>query len=86
MRAGIHCALANRQIITHLVRQVFAEVLPAARLSLLYDVSHNTCKEEEHLVDGEKKRLRVFRRSKRSRCGCAARSDSPSIGRSRSSC
>ena len=62
MRAGIHCALANRQIITHLVRQVFAEVLPAARLSLLYDVSHNTCKEEEHLVDGEKKRLFVHRK------------------------
>jgi tRNA-splicing ligase RtcB len=62
MRAGIHCALANRQIITHLVRQVFAELLPAARLSLLYDVSHNTCKEEEHLVDGEKKRLFVHRK------------------------
>jgi len=62
MRAGIHCALANRQIITHLVRQVFAELLPAARLSLLYDVSHNTCKEEEHLIDGQKKRLFVHRK------------------------
>jgi tRNA-splicing ligase RtcB len=62
MRAGIHCALANRQIITHLVRQVFAELLPGARLSLLYDVSHNTCKEEEHLIDGEKKRLFVHRK------------------------
>jgi tRNA-splicing ligase RtcB len=62
MRAGIHCALANRQIITHLVRQVFAEILPAARLSLLYDVSHNTCKEEEHLVAGERKRLFVHRK------------------------
>jgi tRNA-splicing ligase RtcB len=62
MRAGIHCALANRQIITHLVRQVFAEVLPNARLTLLYDVSHNTCKEEEHLVDGQTKRLFVHRK------------------------
>jgi tRNA-splicing ligase RtcB len=62
MRAGIHCALANRQIITHLVRQVFAEVLPAARLTLLYDVSHNTCKEEEHVVDGQRKRLFVHRK------------------------
>jgi tRNA-splicing ligase RtcB len=62
MRAGIHCALANRQIITHLVRQVFAELIPAARLSLLYDVSHNTCKEEEHLIEGEKKRLFVHRK------------------------
>jgi tRNA-splicing ligase RtcB len=52
MRAGINCALANRQIITHLVRRAFAEVLPAADLTLLYDVSHNTCKLEEHRCDG----------------------------------
>jgi tRNA-splicing ligase RtcB len=62
MRAGIHCALANRQIVTHLVREVFAEIVPAARLRLLYDVSHNTCKEEEHVIDGEKKRLFVHRK------------------------
>lgn len=48
MRAAINCALANRQILTHLVRGVFAELLPRARLPLLYDVSHNTCKVEEH--------------------------------------
>ncbi len=48
MRAGINCALANRQILTHLVRGVFAETLPKAQLSLLYDVSHNTCKVEAH--------------------------------------
>ncbi len=48
MCAGINCALANRQILTHLVRKVFAELLPQARLALLYDVSHNTCKLEEH--------------------------------------
>lgn len=51
MRAGTNCALANRQIITHLVRETFSKVLPKARLRLLYDVSHNTCKEEEHRVD-----------------------------------
>jgi len=62
MRAAINCALANRQIITHLVRQAFAEVMPHVRLPLLYDVSHNTCKVEEHLVDGERKRLYVHRK------------------------
>ena len=30
----------------HLVREVFARLLPAARLPLLYDVSHYTCKVE----------------------------------------
>ena len=55
MRAGINCALANRQILTHLVREVFAQVLPEAALTLLYDVSHNTCKVEQHVVDGERR-------------------------------
>ncbi len=62
MRAGINCALANRQILTHLTRKVFAEVLPQARLPLLYDVSHNTCKVEEHEVDGRMKKLHVHRK------------------------
>jgi tRNA-splicing ligase RtcB len=48
MRAAINCALANRQILTHLVREVFRGILPQARLPLLYDVSHNTCKVEAH--------------------------------------
>lgn len=62
MRAAINCALANRQIITHLVREVFADVLPEADLSLLYDVSHNTCKVEEHAIDGTPTRLFVHRK------------------------
>ena len=62
MRAAINCALANRQILTHLVRQVFAKWLPGANLPLLYDVSHNTCKLEEHRVDGELRPLYVHRK------------------------
>lgn len=62
MRAGINCALANRQILTHLARVAFAEILPEARLDLLFDVSHNTCKEEEHRVDGVPRRLFVHRK------------------------
>lgn len=62
MRAAMNCALANRQIITHLVREAFADVLPQATLTLLYDVSHNTCKIEEHLIDGAARRLFVHRK------------------------
>jgi len=62
MRAAINCALANRQILTQLVRQVFADLLPQASLPLLYDVSHNTCKVEEHRTDGESRRLYVHRK------------------------
>jgi tRNA-splicing ligase RtcB len=62
MRAGINCALANRQILTHLTRQAVADILPDAQLDLLYDVSHNTCKEERHDVDGRSQRLLVHRK------------------------
>jgi tRNA-splicing ligase RtcB len=62
MRAAMNCAMANRQVLTAIVRRVFAQLLPAARLPLLYDVSHNTCKEETHLVDGVRRRLFVHRK------------------------
>jgi tRNA-splicing ligase RtcB len=62
MRAGINCALANRQIITHLVRQAFATILPQANLTLLYDVSHNTCKLETHLCNGAPKPVFIHRK------------------------
>jgi tRNA-splicing ligase RtcB len=62
MRAAINCALANRQILTHLAREAFAHVLPHARLSLLYDVSHNTCKIEGHEIDGQVRRLYIHRK------------------------
>jgi tRNA-splicing ligase RtcB len=62
MRAGINCAFANRQIITHLVRQAFDTVLPQATLTLLYDVSHNTCKLESHVCNGAAKPLFLHRK------------------------
>jgi tRNA-splicing ligase RtcB len=62
MRAGMNCALANRQIITHLTRAVVEELLPSARLDLLYDVSHNICKVETHVVDGVERDLYVHRK------------------------
>jgi tRNA-splicing ligase RtcB len=62
MRAAINCALANRQIITHLVRQAFVEVIPQAEITVLYDLSHNTCKVEEHQVNGHSKQVFIHRK------------------------
>lgn len=62
MRAAINCALANRQVLTQNTRDVFARFFPSARLTLLYDVSHNTCKVEEHEVDGQVRKLFVHRK------------------------
>lgn len=62
MRAAINCALANRQILTHLTRSVFTGIFDNADLTLLYDVSHNTCKIEVHEIKGQAKRLFVHRK------------------------
>lgn len=62
MRAAINCALANRQIVTHLVRQAFSEMFPQTDLPLMYDVSHNTCKVEEHRIGNQSRRLFVHRK------------------------
>lgn len=62
VNAGINCALANRQAIAHLVRKGFKRVLPDFNVEMLYDISHNTCKIEEYVVDGKKKTLYVHRK------------------------
>lgn len=62
MRAGINCALANRQVLTHLTRQALSGLFPGLAAPLLYDVSHNTCKLETHRVDGENKNLFIHRK------------------------
>jgi tRNA-splicing ligase RtcB len=62
MRAAINCALANREIIGHLTRQVFARFFRHGELPLMFDVSHNTCKLELHEVDGEPRRLFIHRK------------------------
>lgn len=66
MKCAINMAFANRQVILHQVRQVFAEVLgrDPAKLGMhqVYDVTHNTAKLEHHLVDGKERRLLIHRK------------------------
>ncbi len=62
MRAACNCAIANRQILTRLVREVFGRLFDGLSLPLLYDVSHNTCSLEKHVVNGVEKELFVHRK------------------------
>ncbi len=62
MACGVNCALANRQVLSHLVKKVLKRVIPGVDCRLIYDVSHNTCKKETHLVDGRPKTLYVHRK------------------------
>ena len=64
--AAVNYALANRQTILHWVRESFQNVFRRTTedmgLDLVYDVSHNIVKLEEHIVDGEKRKLWVHRK------------------------
>jgi tRNA-splicing ligase RtcB len=66
MTAAANTAFANRQLITHRVREVMARVFsrPAEALGLevIYDVCHNTAKLERYLVDGVPTELVVHRK------------------------
>ncbi len=66
MAAAANFAFANRQMMTHWVRQTFESVLslpPAATgLDVIYDVCHNIAKIETHQVDGVSRRLCVHRK------------------------
>lgn len=66
MAAAANFAFANRQIITHWVRETFQDVLKLSPrdlgLELVYDVAHNIAKIETHQVNGKKQRLCVHRK------------------------
>ena len=62
MNAAINVALANRQILAHITRRVLGHFFPGRAVETLFDVSHNTCKPERHLVDGRERLLYVHRK------------------------
>ena len=66
MNAAANMAFANRQVITHRVREVVGRVFGrdprALGLDMIYDVCHNTAKLERHVVEGEAIDLIVHRK------------------------
>ncbi len=63
MCAAVNYAFANRQMIAHWVRDVFARVLGSSKgMDQVYDVCHNVAKVETHDLGGRPKRLVVHRK------------------------
>ena len=64
VNAGMNCAFANRQVLAHLTRKVFAKVLglDEKEVKTLYDVGHNTAKIERHEINGESREVLVHRK------------------------
>jgi tRNA-splicing ligase RtcB len=66
MAGAANFAFANRQMITHWVRESFEQVYQMGPrdlgLDLVYDVAHNIAKLETHTVDGTPRKLCIHRK------------------------
>jgi len=66
MRCAINMSFANRQMILHRIREVFAFIFgkTAEELGIrqIYDIAHNTAKFEEQEIGGKKVKLLVHRK------------------------
>jgi tRNA-splicing ligase RtcB (3'-phosphate/5'-hydroxy nucleic acid ligase) len=66
MRAAANFAFCNRQVLTHLIRRSFEQVLAGQvanpHVYQIYDIAHNMAKVEEHEVDGRRVQVCVHRK------------------------
>ena len=66
MRCAANYAWSNRQVIMHLIRQVFEQVFGESAgslgMHLVYDVAHNIAKFEKYEIDGKTRLLCVHRK------------------------
>jgi tRNA-splicing ligase RtcB len=62
MAAAANFAFANKQLITHWVREDLKHYFPDIKIEVVYDICHNIAKFEEHLINGEKKKVLMMRK------------------------
>jgi tRNA-splicing ligase RtcB len=66
MACAANFAFANRQLLAHLIRHSFEQVLAGKikdfELHQVYDIAHNMAKVEEHEIDGRRFRVCVHRK------------------------
>jgi tRNA-splicing ligase RtcB (3'-phosphate/5'-hydroxy nucleic acid ligase) len=81
MACAANMAFANRQVITHRIREVFSRVFEKTaeemEIKLVYDVAHNIAKLEKYTIDGEVKELLVHRKGATRAFGPARIEDLP---------
>lgn len=64
MSAAANFAFANKQLITHWIREEMNYLFPEKKIKIevIYDVCHNIAKFEEHIIDGKKKEVCIHRK------------------------
>jgi tRNA-splicing ligase RtcB len=84
MLCAANSAFANRQIITHRIRETFAKVFNADAhklgIEIVYDVAHNIARVERYKINGKEKELLVHRKGSTRSFG-PGRSELPEIYR-----
>jgi len=62
MACAANFAFANKQLITHWIREDLKHYFPEIKIEVVYDICHNIAKFEKHLIDGKEKEVLVMRK------------------------
>lgn len=62
MACAANFAFANKQLITHWIREDLKHYFPKIKIEVVYDVCHNIAKFERHFVDGFEREVLVMRK------------------------
>ncbi len=62
MNCAANFAFANKQLITHWIREDLKHYFPNTKINVVYDVCHNIAKIEKHIIDGKEKEILVMRK------------------------
>jgi tRNA-splicing ligase RtcB (3'-phosphate/5'-hydroxy nucleic acid ligase) len=62
VRAASNFAFANRQVISYYIHDVFNDVIKDVETNTMYDVGHNTIKEETHKIGTSRRQVLVHRK------------------------
>lgn len=82
MYCGVNYAFANRQAMTHWIREgfekVFGQKAESMGLETVYDICHNVAKFEEHDINGSMKKVLIHRKGA-TRAMPAGRKENPAV-------
>jgi tRNA-splicing ligase RtcB len=62
MAAAANFAFANKQMITHWIRECLKFEFPKFEAEVVYDICHNIAKFEKHIIDGKEKEVLIMRK------------------------
>ena len=62
MNCAANFAFANKQIITHWVREQLNHYFKSVKVDTVYEVCHNIAKFEKHIIDGKEREILVMRK------------------------